>query len=288
MDKSLEIGALAAALAKAQGQMGTAKKDATNPQFRSKYADFAAVVDAIRKPLADNELSYSQIAGTTPEGLIVIETILMHSSGEWLAGTLAMQPTAIRQGGAVLSIPPGEMTPHVVGSVITYARRYGLQAIVGLPADDDDGNAASGNTASPRQAAARPESPQTASRSAKVDTDTGEIWDAPAPQAPKPEPEQSPVDAWVQQFTGWAMKATIRPVSPEERGQILTEATEVLTALSLAQPQQHAVWRALFKATGQKAQGKLSDSLPTNLIVAVRDADEAAMTMLKRLGEGTI
>ncbi len=130
MDKSETVGALAAALAKAQGQMGAAIKDASNPFFKSKYADLAAVIAAIKAPLASNELAYVQATDIDESGGVIVETVLMHSSGEWLSSCLRMTPT--------------KQDPQGVGSCITYARRYGLQALIGVPADDDDGNAATG------------------------------------------------------------------------------------------------------------------------------------------------
>jgi hypothetical protein len=128
---SASIGKLALALAKAQGAMENAKKDASNPFFQSKYADLASVVDAIRKPLSDNELAYVQRVETTQNGAAVITTIL-HSSGEWM------------ECGRVW-LPLGDKaTAQAFGSVITYARRYSLSAAFGIGAEDDDGNAASG------------------------------------------------------------------------------------------------------------------------------------------------
>jgi len=130
MLKSETIKELATALAKAQGQMGSAKKDASNPFFKSKYADLAAVVEAVKGPFSANGLSYCQFVDTDEQGLW-IETILMHSSGEWLSGRLRM-PVAKQND------------PQALGSAVTYGRRYGLQAAAGVPADDDDGNAATG------------------------------------------------------------------------------------------------------------------------------------------------
>lgn len=129
MQKSESIGHLAKSLAQAQAQMSVAKKDSANPFFKSKYADLAAVVDAIKKPLADNGLSYAQLTDID-DGGVIVETVLMHESGEWLSGRLRMKPV--------------KDDPQGVGSCITYARRYGLQAMIGVPSDDDDGNAASG------------------------------------------------------------------------------------------------------------------------------------------------
>ena len=130
MNKSETIGKLAEALCKAQASMGSAKKDAANPFFKSKYADLASVVEAIKKPLADNGLSYVQTTDIDESGSVVVETVLMHSSGEWLSGRLRM-PVAKANDAQAL------------GSALTYCRRYGLQAMAGIPADDDDGNAAS-------------------------------------------------------------------------------------------------------------------------------------------------
>lgn len=130
MDRSETIGELAAALAKAQGAMGAALKGESNSFFNSRYADLAAIVGAIKEPLAANGLAYVQ--GTSVEnGRVSIETMLLHASGEWLSSTLYLTPTKADVQG--------------VGSAITYGRRYGLQALIGIPADDDDGNAASGH-----------------------------------------------------------------------------------------------------------------------------------------------
>lgn len=131
-NQSESIAALAAALAKAQSVMEGAKKDSANPFFQSKYSDLSAVWDACRKPLTDNGLSVIQTAGFLPEhpDMVCIETILCHSSGEWVRGRLAVKPV--------------KGDPQSVGSCITYLRRYSLQSMVGIAPEDDDGNAASG------------------------------------------------------------------------------------------------------------------------------------------------
>ena len=116
---------LAAALAKAQGQMKAAEMDGLNPHFKSRYATLANVWDAARKPLSDNGLSLTQII----QGDALI-TLLMHESGEWLQATYELT----KAGGA----------PQQFGSELTYARRYSLSALVGIISDeDDDANAAS-------------------------------------------------------------------------------------------------------------------------------------------------
>lgn len=127
--KSETIGALAAALAKAQSEMSGAVKDAANPFFKSKYADLESVWQACRKPLTDNGLSVTQTSRYTPDGLMLVTT-LMHTSGEWIAGEM---PVLVKDN-----------SPQAQGSGLTYARRYALAAIVGIYQTDDDGEAAQG------------------------------------------------------------------------------------------------------------------------------------------------
>lgn len=125
MNKSDSIMELAKALNKAQDQMGGAVKDAANPFFKSKYADLSSVVKAVKQPFADNGISYSQFP-LTEDGMVGVETILMHVSGEWIASKLLL--------------PVTKKDPQAAGSAITYARRYALQAAAGIPSEDDDGN----------------------------------------------------------------------------------------------------------------------------------------------------
>lgn len=128
MEKSESIKNIAIAMCKAQGEMGGAHKGANNPFFKSKYADLGEVVKAVKEPFANNGLSYVQFPINDGDR-IGIETILMHDSGEWLSEKFTVKATKQDAQGA--------------GSVITYCRRYGLQAIAGIPSEDDDGNAAS-------------------------------------------------------------------------------------------------------------------------------------------------
>lgn len=129
MERSETIGKLAEALAKAQGAIESAKKDTKNDFYKSKYADLSSVWDACRKQLSENGLAIAQTSCGDEPDKVVIETLLTHSSGEWIKGKLCMRP--------VKSDPQG------IGSCITYARRYSLAAMVGVAPEDDDGNAAS-------------------------------------------------------------------------------------------------------------------------------------------------
>lgn len=135
MNKSEQINELAAALSKAQGAMSHAAKDSANPFFKSKYSDLASVWDACRAALSANGLSVSQAVESGDNGKVTVNTVLMHSSGQWLSGELSMIPV--------------KADPQGIGSAATYARRYALSAIVGVSPDDDDGNAASGRPSVP-------------------------------------------------------------------------------------------------------------------------------------------
>ena len=130
MQSSQTVSELFKALSKFQAEVSGVKKGSDNPFFKSKYADLAAVVEAIKKPLADNGLCFTQLPSVSEDKkLLRLETVLGHVSGEWVSSTLDMIPD--------------KPTPQAVGSCITYARRYSLMAILGLPAEDDDGNEAS-------------------------------------------------------------------------------------------------------------------------------------------------
>ena len=139
---SNSIAALAAALSAAQGAIEAASKGAVNPYFKSRYADLNALREVIREPLAANGLSVVQFARSTQNGeLVEVETMLAHSSGEFLRDTLAL-PVGRKYDKTGNPLP---VDVQSIGSAITYARRYALSAILSLAADDDDGNAAVGS-----------------------------------------------------------------------------------------------------------------------------------------------
>lgn len=119
-----ELNELAAALAKAQGEIMPAPKDADNPYFKSKYASLPAVRAAMQEAFAKNGLSVVQFPEVY-EGRICLHTLLLHSSGQKLnCGTLAAEVDLTN--------------PQKLGSAITYFRRYALAAISQTVADDDD------------------------------------------------------------------------------------------------------------------------------------------------------
>lgn len=137
------IKELATALSKAQGQIEGAKKDSDNPFFKSKYADLSSVVEAIKKPLTDNGLSYIQRV-FDKENHACVETVILHSSGQ-----------SIYCG--IVSVPVSKQDAQGFGSAMTYARRYSLSAAFGVAPEDDDGNAAA--KAKPNKAFEAPHKP---------------------------------------------------------------------------------------------------------------------------------
>lgn len=120
---------IATALVKAQKQFGPALKTASNPHFRSKYADLSACVEAVIDALNENGIFLTQCLSDHPEG-VVVETVFLHESGE-------------RMDCGKLFVPASKKDAQGFGSAETYARRYSLMAACGIAPEDDDGNAAS-------------------------------------------------------------------------------------------------------------------------------------------------
>lgn len=127
MKTSEQIGDLAGALSKAQGEIKGAAKDSKNPFFKSSYADLSSIWNACRDALAKNGLAVIQTASFGEHGVTVC-TRLAHASGQWVEDDL--------------TVMPGKMDPQGIGSTITYLRRYALSAITGVAPEDDDANSA--------------------------------------------------------------------------------------------------------------------------------------------------
>lgn len=148
MNQSDSIGNLAAALAKAQGEMGLAEKSAQNPHLKNNYADLTSVWMACREALGNNGLAVSQLptSHVNPDDgvtIIGLHCVLMHGdSGEWIS-TYMESPAVGNRGVNDL---------QAAGSVITYLRRYTLSAIVGVATgDDDDGSSVRNREERPAQ-----------------------------------------------------------------------------------------------------------------------------------------
>jgi hypothetical protein len=147
---------LAKALVAAQKATESIKKAATNPAFRSKYADLAHVVEGVVPALNNAGVAVLQSPANDGE-LVSVTTTLLHESGASVTGVLHLRPT--------------KNDPQGVGSAITYARRYALLAMTGAAPEDDDGNAASQgrNQDRPEPKRAEPKPPTLKDRADKLE-----------------------------------------------------------------------------------------------------------------------
>lgn len=127
-ETKIETPTLAKALVQALSEISGVAKGKTNPAFKSKYVDLSSVLDAIRPVFANHGLAVTQETSPSEDGVIV-ETVVLHFSGEE------------RRFGK-LYIPANKRDAQGAGSALTYARRYSLMTAFGVPAEDDDGNAA--------------------------------------------------------------------------------------------------------------------------------------------------
>jgi ERF superfamily len=132
---STNVGALAAALAKAQAQIANPEKSLTativSPFPREgsrtfRYAPLSSGLDLVRKCLGQHEIATVQSTSIDREaGLIKLTTTLVHASGEWVSSDWPVSPIA------------ETAAPHRLGAALTYARRYALFTLVGIAGEDD-------------------------------------------------------------------------------------------------------------------------------------------------------
>jgi len=120
---------IAKAFVQAQKNFAPALKTSLNPHFKSKYVGLDGCVEAVIDALNDAGIALVQKTHQSEKGVIV-ETVLMHESGESLSG-------------GMMEVPASKNDAQGYGSALTYARRYSLMAICGIAPEDDDGNAAS-------------------------------------------------------------------------------------------------------------------------------------------------
>src|SRR3982074_415141 len=136
MHRSSEtIGAIAAALAKAQGELINPEKSLTatihSPFPREtdrtfRHASLSSGLDIVRKALGKHEIATVQTTAIDTEaGLIRLTTVLAHSSGEWVSPDWPVCPVS------------ETAAPHKMGAALTYARRYALFTLVGIAGEDD-------------------------------------------------------------------------------------------------------------------------------------------------------
>ncbi len=132
------------AISAAQGEFTTVEKGKDNPFFKSKYAPLDSIIEMVRPILAKHGLSVIQFTDIPEAGNgVIVETVITHSSGEYISGRLLMPVTKVDPQGA--------------GSALTYGRRYGLAAALGIVSDEDvDGNQPEQGKPQKQQQAAKP------------------------------------------------------------------------------------------------------------------------------------
>lgn len=128
MNKSESIAKIAGALVKAQSEMGNAVKDSKNPFFKSSYADLNSIREASLPVLNKHGISVLQPT-TVIEGRLYVETLLLHESGEFISGLYEV-------------VVGKQNDPQALGSAISYSRRYSLQSMINIGAEDNDGEGA--------------------------------------------------------------------------------------------------------------------------------------------------
>lgn len=133
IEMSQDITKLVAALHAAQGELRAVAKDATNPHFKNRYATLENVTDTARPVLQKHGIAWTQAPGELVDGAITLTTMLMHTSGQWMRSHFQM--------------PLSKRDPQGTGSAITYACRYALMAVLGLPPTDDDAESATDRAA---------------------------------------------------------------------------------------------------------------------------------------------
>lgn len=128
MKTSSNVTKIMSALLAAQRGMGAVVKDAKNPYFKSNYADYGSVLGACKDLLNEKSVVILQ-PHVWHDGKNFVETTLVHDSGEWISSETEV-------------VCSKQNDPQALGSAITYARRYGLQSLLAMPTEDDDGEKA--------------------------------------------------------------------------------------------------------------------------------------------------
>jgi hypothetical protein len=177
MKQSESIASLAPALVKALGEMRGVAKDSKNPHFKNDYASLEAVIDVARPVLGVHGLAFMQGLGEYAAGAMTVSTRILHESGEWIESDFQM--------------PVSKADPQGTASASTYARRYSLMSILGLPAVDDDGEASMPRSTKPGE----PKNPNVS-----VHSDAPDWWGA---EGSGMSSAQAKKDGWGDTFDVW-------------------------------------------------------------------------------------
>ncbi len=130
MNHSEQLDKFGAAFVKAQATIDRAVKDTTNPVLTNKYADLASCWNACKAAFSENSIGVIQ-GPKLIDGKTRLVTRLIHSSGQWVEDDGF---ELIGQTNKAVNVM------QAMGSAVTYSRRYGLSAMVGISTEDDDGN----------------------------------------------------------------------------------------------------------------------------------------------------
>ncbi len=147
LERSEQIGDLVAALAKAQGEFTAAKKDSDNPYYNSKYADLSAVILSVRPALAKHGIALVQASTADLERQTASVTTSIHCGEQWMSVTAEAPATGRGKKAPDDLSAPLRFDVQTIGAAWQYLRRYTVQGLLGVAGEDDDGNAATGNTA---------------------------------------------------------------------------------------------------------------------------------------------
>jgi hypothetical protein len=124
------LNLIAPALIIAQTKMVNPKMDSKNPHFGNAYASLGVSLKAAQDALNPQGIVIVQMFAPAPVGVVAVTTLLIHKSGQYIGGTA--------------SVPLDRDNAQGYGSATTYAKRYGVQSIMGMVAEEDeDGNIAS-------------------------------------------------------------------------------------------------------------------------------------------------
>lgn len=141
MKNSEQLDKIFKSLSKFQGELGNASKNVDKQGISWKYADLAECINVAKPHLASNGLAVTQFMGMH-DGKQSLTTMLTHESGQYISDEVQL-PDAVLHGSS------GKNPVQVLGSAITYVRRYNYAAIIGMAQEDDDGCAANGAKSKP-------------------------------------------------------------------------------------------------------------------------------------------
>jgi hypothetical protein len=127
---SSNVDKILPALMTVKSKLQAVTKSASNPFFKSKYADLNTHLDAVEPLLADHGLVLFQPVTVESNGLNTVSSVIMHSSGQWV------------QSQMIVTSAANDM--QKLGSAVTYARRYTLGSLLSMKAEDDDGEGSIG------------------------------------------------------------------------------------------------------------------------------------------------